>query len=122
MRVDTIANGEEFDKIKDKLLVLARSRPEDKYALVTGLKERGEVVAVTGDGTNDAPALKKLMSGLQWVLLVLKLQDNQLLLFYLMITSTQSLRLSYGVVIFMTVLENLYSSSLPLTSLLFQLL
>lgn len=59
MRVDTIANAEEFDKIKDKLLVLARSRPEDKYALVTGLKERGEVVAVTGDGTNDAPALKK---------------------------------------------------------------
>ena len=59
LRIDTIANGEEFDKIKDKLLVLARSRPEDKYALVTGLKERGEVVAVTGDGTNDAPALKK---------------------------------------------------------------
>lgn len=43
----------------DKLLVLARSRPEDKYALVTGLRERGNVVAVTGDGTNDAPALKK---------------------------------------------------------------
>lgn len=58
-RVDTIANAEEFDKIKDKLLILARSRPEDKYCLVTGLKERGNVVAVTGDGTNDAPALKK---------------------------------------------------------------
>ena len=43
----------------DNLIVLARSRPEDKYALVTGLRERGEVVAVTGDGTNDAPALKK---------------------------------------------------------------
>lgn len=59
LRVDTIANGEEFDKLKDNLKVLARSRPEDKYALVTGLRERGEVVAVTGDGTNDAPALKK---------------------------------------------------------------
>ena len=40
-------------------MILARSRPEDKYCLVTGLKERGNVVAVTGDGTNDAPALKK---------------------------------------------------------------
>jgi Ca2+ transporting ATPase len=59
MRVDTIANAEEFDKIQEKLLILARSRPEDKYCLVTGLKERGNIVAVTGDGTNDAPALKK---------------------------------------------------------------
>ena len=38
---------------------MARSRPEDKYLLVTGLKEMGDIVAVTGDGTNDAPALKK---------------------------------------------------------------
>jgi P-type E1-E2 ATPase len=37
---------------------MARSQPEHKYALVTGLKECGHVVAVTGDGTNDAPALK----------------------------------------------------------------
>jgi Ca2+ transporting ATPase len=39
--------------------VLARSRPEDKYALVTGLINKGYIVAVTGDGTNDAPALRK---------------------------------------------------------------
>ena len=59
IRVDTIKNPEEFDKIYGKLCVMARSRPDDKYALVAGLIERGHVVAVTGDGTNDAPALKK---------------------------------------------------------------
>ena len=41
------------------MAVIARARPEDKYALVIGLMERNHVVAVTGDGTNDAPALKK---------------------------------------------------------------
>lgn len=41
-----------------KLQVLARSSPEDKRILVTKLKALGETVAVTGDGTNDAPALK----------------------------------------------------------------
>ncbi|TKA82913.1 hypothetical protein B0A55_01148 [Friedmanniomyces simplex] len=40
------------------LQVLARSSPEDKRVLVKRLKEMGETVAVTGDGTNDAPALK----------------------------------------------------------------
>lgn len=50
MRVDTIANGEAFDRIVPKLDVMSRSRPEDKYALVVGLRERGNVVAVTGDG------------------------------------------------------------------------
>ena len=57
--MDTVANGKEFDKIINKLDVLSRSRPEDKYCLVVGLIERGNVVAVTGDGTNDAPALKR---------------------------------------------------------------
>jgi Ca2+ transporting ATPase len=63
--VDTVANAEEFDKIINDMDVMSRSRPEDKYAMVVGLIERGNVVAVTGDGysliigTNDAPALKK---------------------------------------------------------------
>lgn len=45
-------------KILPKLKVLARSSPEDKRLLVQALKRMHEVVAVTGDGTNDAPALK----------------------------------------------------------------
>lgn len=56
---EEIGNKAQFRQIKDKLKVLARSTPEDKYMLVTGLKELNAVVAVTGDGTNDAPALKK---------------------------------------------------------------
>ena len=48
-----------FKEKGPKLKVMARSRPEDKYLLVTGLMNMGEVVAVTGDGTNDAPALSK---------------------------------------------------------------
>lgn len=39
--------------------MLARSSPEDKYILATGLKQLNNVVAMTGDGSNDAPALKK---------------------------------------------------------------
>ena len=48
-----------FIKISQNLLILARSQPLHKYALVLGLKDLGNVVAVTGDGTNDAPALSK---------------------------------------------------------------
>jgi Ca2+-transporting ATPase len=49
---------EELRQLVPKLQVLARSSPEDKRILVRTLKELGETVAVTGDGTNDAPALK----------------------------------------------------------------
>ena len=49
---------QELKELVPKLQVLARSSPEDKRILVKTLKELGETVAVTGDGTNDAPALK----------------------------------------------------------------
>jgi len=49
---------DELVEILPNLRVLARSSPLDKQILVSKLKESGEVVAVTGDGTNDAPALK----------------------------------------------------------------
>lgn len=49
---------EELKELVPKLQVLARSSPEDKRILVRTLKDLGETVAVTGDGTNDAPALK----------------------------------------------------------------
>lgn len=56
---EEISNKKAFRDVSSKLKVLARSTPEDKYMLVTGLKDENNVVAVTGDGTNDAPALKK---------------------------------------------------------------
>lgn len=56
---EEIGNKSAFRQVARRLKVLARSTPEDKYMLVTGLKEMNSVVAVTGDGTNDAPALKK---------------------------------------------------------------
>lgn len=49
---------EQLDAVIPRLQVLARSSPEDKLLLVTHLKGMGETVAVTGDGTNDALALK----------------------------------------------------------------
>ncbi|RGB37817.1 hypothetical protein C1646_621667 [Rhizophagus diaphanus] len=49
---------EQMDRILPKLQILARCSPEDKTLLVGHLKRLGDVVAVTGDGTNDGPALK----------------------------------------------------------------
>jgi P-type E1-E2 ATPase len=48
-----------FKQIKSYLRVLARSSPDDKRILVIGVQDSGGCVAVTGDGTNDAPALTK---------------------------------------------------------------
>lgn len=56
---EEIVDQKTFREIAANLQVLARSSPEDKYMLVTGLRDLGNTVAVTGDGTNDAPALKR---------------------------------------------------------------
>ncbi|CAI9762635.1 unnamed protein product [Fraxinus pennsylvanica] len=54
---------ERMEKV-DKICVMARSSPSDKLLMVQCLKKKGHVVAVTGDGTNDAPALKEADIGL----------------------------------------------------------
>lgn len=61
--IKKINNDLKFKEIVKELKVMSRSAPEDKYNLVLGLKDLGSVVAVTGDGTNDAPALKKANIG-----------------------------------------------------------
>ena len=57
-------SDEELLKRIDDFKIIARARPLDKKRLVETLQKKGEVVAVTGDGTNDAPALKAAHVGL----------------------------------------------------------
>ena len=67
-----IITGPEFaalsdEELKERILdfkIISRARPMDKKRLVETLQEKGQVVAVTGDGTNDAPALKAAHVGL----------------------------------------------------------
>ena len=56
-------NREAFKHTVKNLRIIARASPEDKFILVFGLKELGNIVAVTGDGTNDAPALRQAHVG-----------------------------------------------------------
>ncbi|RWR91485.1 calcium-transporting ATPase 10, plasma membrane-type [Cinnamomum micranthum f. kanehirae] len=54
----------EREEVAEKISVMGRSSPNDKLLLVKALRKRGHVVAVTGDGTNDAPALHEADIGL----------------------------------------------------------
>ncbi|KAF5742923.1 putative cation-transporting atpase plant [Tripterygium wilfordii] len=63
-RVFRALSDEQREEISEKISVMGRSSPNDKLLLVQALKNRGHVVAVTGDGTNDAPALNQADIGL----------------------------------------------------------
>ena len=58
-----LSDEEAMERVK-ALKVMSRARPSDKQRLVSLLQQQGEVVAVTGDGTNDAPALNRAHVGL----------------------------------------------------------
>ena len=60
---EALSDEEAYERAKD-IRVMSRARPTDKQRLVHMLQQRGEVVAVTGDGTNDAPALHYAHVGL----------------------------------------------------------
>ena len=72
LKIGRIIEGNELEKMTDDELkkvindvdLFARTNPNHKYRIVSLLKEMGEVVAVTGDGVNDAPALKKADIGI----------------------------------------------------------
>ena len=82
-----VIEGHEFVRMSDKALrerltekeiIFSRMTPKHKMRVVSILKEEGQRVAVTGDGVNDAPALKKLILALLWALLEQMWQKRRL--------------------------------------------
>lgn len=61
-KLDTISDTELFKKIKD-IIIFSRISPQQKLRIVDALQKNNEIVAMTGDGVNDAPALKKANIG-----------------------------------------------------------
>jgi Ca2+-transporting ATPase len=72
LQADSVVTGQELDKLDDAELarrvrsvtIFARTMPEQKLRIVSALKSNGEIVAMTGDGVNDAPSLKAAHIGI----------------------------------------------------------
>lgn len=115
-----IIEGKEFralsekerEQIAKKITVMGRSSPNDKLLLVQALRKGGDVVAVTGDGTNDAPALHEADIGLSMAFKELKSQKKVQISLSWMITLLQLSRLFAGDVLCMQIFRNLFNSSL----------
>jgi len=64
LQLRTMSHSDLVEKLEAREIIFARMTPEHKMRVVTALQERGEIVAVTGDGVNDAPALAKADIGI----------------------------------------------------------
>ena len=96
---DAVITGAELNELSDEKFaqvvghysVYARVSPEHKVRIVKAWQQEGKVVAMTGDGVNDAPALKALISGLVWELPEQKYQKVLQIWYLPMITFQQLL-------------------------------
>lgn len=109
MELDAMSDSELDQKI-EKISVYARVSPENKIRIVEAWQRKGNIVSMTGDGVNDAPALKKPTSVLQWALQVQRYLRMQRLWYFRMITLQQLLKLLQTAEMFTGILKMQFCS------------